>query len=67
MQAGFGRAQASDKSHLLRQLYDKNSGWDDRFEKFVAQLVAEFADKLDPKREACWIASEVPKMLRNGP
>lgn len=38
------------------ELYAEEQGWDERFEALVAQIVAEFIDKLDPKREACWIA-----------
>jgi len=37
-------------------LYAKEYGWDTRFEALVARIAADFIDRLDEQREACWIA-----------
>src|SRR5262249_28804633 len=38
------------------ELYLQEYGWKNPFEGVCAQIVADFANKYDPKRERCWIA-----------
>ena len=38
------------------ELYAQEYGWGDPFEGLCAQIVADFVNKYDPKRERCWIA-----------
>jgi DNA-binding MarR family transcriptional regulator/GNAT superfamily N-acetyltransferase len=37
-------------------LYAEEYGWNERFEALVAAVVAEYANRGDPKRDAAWIA-----------
>jgi len=37
-------------------LYSEEYHYDERFEALVAEIVAEFINRFDPKRERCWIA-----------
>jgi len=46
---------------VIRQhgiLYVDEFGWEDRFEGVTAEVVAQFVQNLDPKREQCWIAEK---------
>ena len=38
------------------ELYAQEYQWTEPFEGVCAQIVADFANKFDPKRERCWIA-----------
>ena len=42
--------------HRHGSLYREEYGWNEEFEALVAEIIAEFADQLDPQRERCWIA-----------
>ena len=37
-------------------LYAQQYGWDESFEALVARIVADYAERHDPRREAAWIA-----------
>jgi GNAT superfamily N-acetyltransferase len=38
------------------EIYAREFGWDTSFEALVARIVADFAERHDPGREAAWIA-----------
>ena len=53
--------QPEDMEWIVRRhgsLYAEEYGWDNRFERLVADVVAEFVQRHDPEWERCWIAEK---------
>ena len=42
--------------HRQAVLYSQEYGWDNRFEALIARIGAQFIERFDPQREACWVA-----------
>jgi DNA-binding MarR family transcriptional regulator/GNAT superfamily N-acetyltransferase len=67
----LGRKPESQSPYLVRRHRPGDMGWvvhrhgalywqeykyDERFEALVAEIIAHFVQKFDPKRDACWVA-----------
>lgn len=53
--------QAGDLGWIVSRhgaLYWRDQRYDQRFEGLVAQIVADFARRFDPRRDCCWIAEK---------
>ncbi len=58
--------QPGDLGWLIERhgaLYATEYGLDARFEALVARICADYVDRLQPEREACWIAARGPERL----
>ncbi len=49
--------------HRHGALYAREHGYDAEFEALVAEIVAKFAKRSDPRRERCWIAERDGEIL----
>jgi DNA-binding MarR family transcriptional regulator/GNAT superfamily N-acetyltransferase len=49
--------------HRHGALYAREHGYDTSFEALVAEIVAKFVQRFDPRRERCWIAEKDGEIL----
>ncbi len=58
--------QPGDWGTIISQhgvLYATEYGWDQTFEAFVAEIVAQFVKTFDPAKERCWIAESEGRVV----
>jgi DNA-binding MarR family transcriptional regulator/ribosomal protein S18 acetylase RimI-like enzyme len=51
--------EAGDMGWVIHEhgiLYNREYGWDEKFEALVAQICVDFINNYDPQKERCWIA-----------
>ncbi|KAH6842432.1 acyl-CoA N-acyltransferase [Chaetomium sp. MPI-CAGE-AT-0009] len=62
----FRTHRPGDMGYIIHRhglIYDREYGWDERFEGMVAKIAADFIQNYDPAKERCWIAERNGEFL----